>query len=139
MNNEKLKLVAFDEGDSRVPELNLALAGTWQELIADPASSQRIAETLGIPVERLRNAGDQFTIETNKAGFSGAELVVVVGTWLATEVVLDVAKDLLKDALKAKLKQLWIDVIEPAMRKNLPKRDSLGTRKDSVGGDKPLP
>jgi len=125
----EVDILAFEEGASRYTELNATLTQVWGGLLADPDALQRAATILGVPPAALLEKPAPLAFAPRKAGLTGAEIALVAGSWLVTEVLLGAAKDLLKDALKAKGRQLWDELLEPAMRRTFARRDALGARK----------
>jgi hypothetical protein len=78
------------------------------------------AKLLGVPAAELSKvSAPPIDIESLRGGFTGAEFVIVIGTWFGSEVVLGAVADLAKDELKRRLKQLWSGVLEPALRSHL--------------------
>lgn len=120
-------IAAFGPGEASARELDDALRETWAALLADPSQRGAIAASLGLHEADLARADTPpMRFEVPRAGLAGAEVAVVVVTWVASEVLLGAFKDLAKDAIKAKTRQLWKDYLAPALQRRLASRRALG-------------
>jgi hypothetical protein len=127
------EIFRYQAGDAKVKEeLVPALAAGWQDILGDPKRLDKAAKALGVSAADLSKlAAPPVEIKADRAGFTGAEIVIAIALWVGGEVVLGAFKDLAKDELKRRLKQLWSDVLEPAVRGHLDDpRHGLGPRID---------
>lgn len=124
------RLVAeFESGRLRTHELNAELAATWSQLLQDGEVRGRIADILGTEIS-LDPASVPVSFKVRKSGTGGADLALMIGAWIATDILLAAFKDLAKEELKRRIKQLWGEVLQPALRKRWP------AQKDALGKDK---
>lgn len=123
-------LFAFDQGASRVDEINTALKEVWREILSQPATEQRVVDILGVSTAQLDREAVPLEFSTKTAGLTGGELGLIALGWLAKEVLLAAGKDVLKDAVKTRMRKLWNEVLGPALRKKLGARDAIGEPKD---------
>lgn len=114
------EIFRYEPGSAGLKELTPALAAGWRDILADPARRDEVAKLLGVPATELSKVtAPPIDIESHRGGFTGAEFIILIGTWVGSEVVLGAVKDLAKEELKRRLKQLWSGVLEPALRDHL--------------------
>jgi len=131
MDDESQLVAAYGAGTYRPHELQAALEQTWSDLLGDPERQAEIAAMFGIKASQVESLTEPpLTFRVPPSGMSGGEIAVLVVTWGATEVLLGAVRDMAKETLKARLKELWKNIMVPALRKHLPGRESLGSEKD---------
>lgn len=84
------------------------LAAFWKTACQDDQKAREIADLLGVPVEVVRQMADPpVRVKSAQANVGGAEIGLMVGTWLVSEVLLGALKDVLKEEVKRRLKRFW--------------------------------
>ena len=103
------------------------LQDVWREQLANPSTAAAIASILKVDASQLAEmSGPPIDTEPGESGLAGSEILILVATWVATDVVLKALADLGKDAVKDALRKLWDRHLKPALerRERVPK--SLG-------------
>ena len=127
---------AHDEAAHRV---QAELEAYWAEMLSDGEERERVAALLGVPsknLDKLQHA--PVRVQPSQSNAGAAEIGLIVVTWLASEVVLDLFKDILQEEIKSRVKQVWAHVsrrIDERMEggkatgwpAELPPGDSAGT------------
>jgi hypothetical protein len=120
-------IAAYRRGTAEPGRLQRELGAVWTEAKDDPVLRAEMAAILGVPPEALDGIGDPpMAVEAPRSGATGGEVVVIVLTWWATEVLLGAAKELMKDAVKTKVRALWDQVLLPRLSRRLPDRFAIG-------------
>jgi hypothetical protein len=125
------EIVRHEVGTAKISELKSALHAVWKdEILARPAELKKAARALGVePADLKKLSKPPVALDSGRAGMTGGEVLVVMAVWAGSEIVLGAFKDLAKEELKRRLKQLWSDALEPAVRSQLKDhRYGLGRR-----------
>jgi hypothetical protein len=84
------------------------LAAYWAQMLADADELRRVADMLGLAPERVRELREPpLQVQPAQSNVGGADIGLIVVTWLATEVVLGAFKDLAKEEVKRRIKLVW--------------------------------
>jgi hypothetical protein len=88
--------------------LQAELEAYWADMLADAEERHQVAEILGLSPEQMEFLrGPPVQVQSAQANAGGAEIGLIVLTWLATEVVLGAFKDLAKEEVKRRVKLVW--------------------------------
>ncbi|WP_315772312.1 MULTISPECIES: hypothetical protein [unclassified Bradyrhizobium] len=131
--NQDEEVVRHAPGIAKVSELKAALSDAWKnEILAKPTELKKAAEVLGVDPNELKSLiSPPLAIQSERAGMTGGEVLIVMAIWAGNEIVLGAFKDLAKEQLKNRLKQLWSVVLEPLVRDLLEdRRYGLGPQID---------
>ena len=136
MNAESFQTVVagYSNGSASLSELRMESSEIWNNILLNPAKAAQAAGILGIQVEELKKLHElPFDLQSGRAGIAGVDIAILVFTWIGTDVVLGAIRDMAKDELKKRLRQLWKEIFEPALKEKLD-RDALGpeSRDDSM-------
>jgi hypothetical protein len=132
MTDKSEEIAKYKAGTAKAEELEIDVAAVWKEMLSKPDMRAEAADALGISPGQL----DQITSPpinispSNVAGAAGSEIVIWIATWIGSEVMLGALKDLAKEELKKRVKKLWLNVLEPAVRSRLKDFYGLGSRLD---------
>lgn len=129
--NAVVKLVgAAVESDDVLAQL----PSVWRERIADPVAAAEIAALLRIDPEQLKSlTGPPIDVVQDRAGINATDLLIVVATWVGTEVLLKSLADLGREAVKDALRTLWARHLKPGLEKMQAKHRALGDEADPDG------
>ena len=125
-------LVALRDPAVESDELMADWKAVWQEQLANPQIASEIAAILHVDrPEALKSlSGPPVVVEQEVAGLNANDLLVVVATWVATEVVLKALADLGKEAVKDALRQLWKRYLAPRVEGRQSKPNALGVEEE---------
>lgn len=125
-------LVALRDPAVESDELMADLKAVWQEQLANPRTASEIAAILHVAdSERLKTlSGPPMVVEQEVAGLNANDLLVIVATWVATDVLLKALADLGKDAVKDALRQLWKRYLAPRLEARQSKPNALGVEEE---------
>lgn len=113
---------AVESGD-----LRSKLQDVWREQLASPSTAAEIASILKVDASQLAElSGPPIDTEQDESGLAGSEILILVATWVATDVVLKALADLGKDAVKDALRKLWDRHLKPALERHERVPKSLG-------------
>jgi hypothetical protein len=113
-------------------QLQSELNQVWREQIADLASAVEIAALLKAEVAALPGlAGPPVEAEQDESGLAGSDILIMVGTWVATDIALKALADLGKDAVKDALRKLWVRHLKPALERRQRNQKALGDEIDA--------
>jgi hypothetical protein len=101
---------ALGEAASRV---QAELTSYWTDMLANESERQQVANLLGLPEATVAQFADPpLHLDSAQSNAAGADIGLIVMTWVATEVVLGAFKDLAREEVKRRLKLLWAYVSE---------------------------
>lgn len=125
-------LVALRDPAVESDELMADLKAVWQEQLADPQIASEIAAILHVDrPEALKSlSGPPVVVEQEVAGLNANDLLVVVATWVATDVLLKALAELGKEAVKDALRQLWKRYLAPRVEGRQSKPNALGVEEE---------
>lgn len=113
------------------------LPSVWQERIADPVAAAEIAALLRIDTGQLKSLGTPpIDVVQDGAGLNASDLLIVVATWVGTEVLLKSLADLGREAVKDAIRTIWARHLKPGLERMQTKYRALG---DEVNPDKSTP
>ncbi len=122
-------IASVRHGELRGYQLQEELDRLWADLRDDPALLDSAARQLQLDPARLRDVEKTpFVFSTPAAGFSGADLLLLVGAWFLKDVLAGLAKDIAKERIRA----LWNNVVLPALRQRTPNPADLGEFRDAT-------
>lgn len=105
-NEERLEYRAANSESAR--RIQQELVAFWKTACQDDQKAREIAGLLGVRVEVIRQMADPpVRVESAQANVGGAEIGLMVGTWLVSEVLLGALKDVLKEEVKRRIKLFW--------------------------------
>jgi hypothetical protein len=131
--NTENEIFRYEAGSAKIDELWPALVAGWQDIIGDAVQRDKAAKALGAPAAEVSKlAAPPVELKADRAGVVGGEIVIGIALWVGSEVVLGALRDLAKEELKKRMKQLWSDVLESALRDHLKdRRHGLGSKINS--------
>lgn len=89
-------------------QIQQELAAFWKKACQDEQKAAEIADLLGVPVEVIKQMeGPPVRVEAYQANVGAAEIGLIVGTWLVSEVLLGALKEVLKEEVKRRIKLFW--------------------------------
>lgn len=127
-NTEESQLIAaYGTGSANIGQLRTYVAEAWQEIINEPTKRSAAAQALEIASDdilAMPHAPVQF--QTGRSGLGAVDFAVLVVLWIGQDILLASLKEIAKDELKKRVRRLWVEVLEPAVRRRLPDRHGLG-------------
>lgn len=131
MADQNQEIAKYEAATAKVDDLKTDVAAAWKDILSKPEKRVEAARALGVdPAELGKLTEPPVELSPGAGGFAGVEVVIGIAAWLGSEVVLGSLKDLAKEELKKRVKKLWLDVLEPAVRDRLKDFYGLGTRAD---------
>src|ERR1700752_2592271 len=109
------------------------LSTVWAEQLQDPNTAAAIASLLHADVKDLRRIDPPISMRQDGSGLAGSDIVLMVATWVATDVVLKALADLGKDAVKDAIREVWVRYLKPALERRQERPGALGEDED-LGG-----
>lgn len=105
------------------------LPAVWQEQLSDPKVAAEIASLLRLDTAQLKSlAGAPVDIQQDESGVAGSDIIVIVATWVATDVLLKALAELGKNAVKQAIRNVWERYLKPSLEKRQRKPGALGDR-----------
>lgn len=99
----------------------------WQEQLRDPKLAAEIASLLKLETAELKSlSGAPVDIQQSESGVAGSDIIIIVATWVATDVLLKALADLGKDAVKQAIRNVWDLYLRPSLEKRQRKLGALG-------------
>jgi hypothetical protein len=131
MADQNQEIAKYKAGTAKVDDLKTDVAAAWKDILSKPEKRTEAAKALGVdPAELGKLQRPPVDLSPGSSNFAGGEVVIGIAAWLGTEVALGAFKDLAKEELKKRVKKLWLDVLEPAVRGRLKDFYGLGSRAD---------
>jgi hypothetical protein len=139
MNTQSMKaassaVAVYAEASAESHELQEALEAAWREQLSDPVAANAIANILRTTPDKLPLDRPPLRIEPADSGLTASEIVVLISSWVATDIVLKALTDLGKDVVKDAIRKVWNKYLEPAVMNRMRKRDALGQRREEEDG-----
>jgi hypothetical protein len=131
MATEVTQIAKLSGGTAGTVEFAAALQSSWEEVLADSERSHAAAAILGIPVTELKQIRQPpFEVESDSCGMLGADLLIIAGTWVATEILVGAIKNIAQEEVERLLRRLWREVLAPATQRLLG-AEKFGSEADS--------
>ena len=133
-------LVALRDPAVESDELMADLKAVWREQLSNPQTACEIAAILHVDgPEALKSlSGPPVLVEQEVSGVNANDLLIIVATWVTTEVLLKALADLGKEAVKDALRQLWKRHLAPRLQDRQSKPNALGVEEEPAG-EQPKP
>lgn len=127
MQQHRESIVRLVDAAVESGDLRLKLQDAWREQLANPSTAAEIASILKVDASQLAKlSGPPIDTEQDESGLAGSEILILVATWVATDVVLKALSDLGKDAVKDALRKIWDRHLKPALERHERVPKSLG-------------
>lgn len=108
------------------------LPAVWRTQLHDPKAAAEIAALLKIDAQQLKElVGPPIDLQQEQSGLAVSEILVLVATWVATDVVLKALADLGKDAVKDAIRKLWVRYLKPGLEDLQDEPRALGDEVDA--------
>ncbi len=126
-DKEEIEVVGHASGSGTISELTAALTSVWTEILQNPKLRLQAAGILGVgEVEVEAQQAPPLYLQPGQQGTGAVDIAIMVVTYIGTDVLLGSLTDLAREEVKRRMKQLWAELLEPAIRGRLPERDALG-------------